>query len=306
MANYLKPRRGKKATAISQNLLLKKGEIFFEYPDTGTGTGAGKIKMGDGTTTYNNLPYFNAGLDEVNTQLSNINTALNNKSDKTHNHDDIYYTESEIDTKLSGKANSDHKQAYTSEECTDYLSDEITYGCTPAAVKKAVGLFDPKSHTHDERYYTSGQINEWMATKQDAATAITTSNIHAQTVNYADGANYVYWDGVRSKPSTFPPSDHNHDNICTNSAWFDGGDGVSMFNKQGIYAFSVNPGLMIQEGAPSNFSEYTTVIVFNKPEYKTAFYIDLYGNKAVWSSYHGRWSKIPGMELNGTTLTIDF
>lgn len=58
MAIYFKPRRGKKATAISQNIILRSGEVFFEVPDTGVGTGKGKIKMGDGVTTYGNLPYF--------------------------------------------------------------------------------------------------------------------------------------------------------------------------------------------------------------------------------------------------------
>lgn len=61
MASYLRPRRGKKATATSQltaSAPLKRGEIFFEVPDTGVGTGTGKIKMGDGTTAYSSLPYF--------------------------------------------------------------------------------------------------------------------------------------------------------------------------------------------------------------------------------------------------------
>ena len=61
MASYLRPRRGKKATATSQltaSAPLKRGEVFFEVPDTGVGTGAGKIKMGDGTTAYASLPYF--------------------------------------------------------------------------------------------------------------------------------------------------------------------------------------------------------------------------------------------------------
>ena len=30
MASYLRPRRGKKATALSQNITLKAGEVFFE------------------------------------------------------------------------------------------------------------------------------------------------------------------------------------------------------------------------------------------------------------------------------------
>lgn len=61
MASYLRPRRGKKATAIAQltaSAPLKRGEVFFEVPDAGTGTGAGKIKMGDGSTAYESLPYF--------------------------------------------------------------------------------------------------------------------------------------------------------------------------------------------------------------------------------------------------------
>ena len=58
MASFLKPRRGKRATAISQNIILKKGEVFFEVPDSGVGKGLGKIKLGDGTTGYNSLPYF--------------------------------------------------------------------------------------------------------------------------------------------------------------------------------------------------------------------------------------------------------
>ena len=61
MASYLRPRRGKKATAIAQlnsSAPLKRGEVFFEVPNGGTGTGAGRIKMGDGSTAYESLPYF--------------------------------------------------------------------------------------------------------------------------------------------------------------------------------------------------------------------------------------------------------
>lgn len=47
-----------------------------------------------------------------------------------------------------------HKQAYTSFECMDYTSDDNTMGTTPAAVKKAIGLFEPKSHTHTKSQIT--------------------------------------------------------------------------------------------------------------------------------------------------------
>lgn len=41
-----------------------------------------------------------------------------------------------------------HKQAYTSGECTTYNADDNTMGVTPAAIKKAFGIFGPKVHTH--------------------------------------------------------------------------------------------------------------------------------------------------------------
>lgn len=58
MASIFRPRRGKQATAESQNFVLAKGEIFFEVPTGGVGKGIGRIKMGDGTTAYSSLPYF--------------------------------------------------------------------------------------------------------------------------------------------------------------------------------------------------------------------------------------------------------
>lgn len=61
---YLKPHRGSKYNAEKNSLVLKNGEIFFEIgnngiPSVGRDAKAiGKIKMGDGTTTYENLGYF--------------------------------------------------------------------------------------------------------------------------------------------------------------------------------------------------------------------------------------------------------
>jgi len=47
---------------------------------------------------------------------------------------------------------------------------------------------DLPSHNHDDRYYTESEINSLLSGKQDAATAITTSNIGSQSVNYANSA----------------------------------------------------------------------------------------------------------------------
>ncbi len=58
MRGIFMPFRGKRSTAISKDIILKKGEVFFEVPDTGVGTGEGKIVMGDGQTRYEDLPYY--------------------------------------------------------------------------------------------------------------------------------------------------------------------------------------------------------------------------------------------------------
>ena len=49
---------------------------------------------------------------EIDSKVNTINTSINNKSDKTHTHDDRYYTESEINTKLSGKSDTSHTHNY--------------------------------------------------------------------------------------------------------------------------------------------------------------------------------------------------
>ena len=55
---YFAPHRGKVSVMAQKGtLVLKEGELFFEIPDTGVGTGHSKIKLGDGKTPYSSLPY---------------------------------------------------------------------------------------------------------------------------------------------------------------------------------------------------------------------------------------------------------
>lgn len=54
-------------------------------------------------------------------------------------------------------------------------------------------------------------ITQLNSNKQDKETAITTSNIGNQSVNYANSAGSVAWASVSGKPSTYTPSGHTHD-----------------------------------------------------------------------------------------------
>ena len=48
---------------------------------------------------------------EIDTKVSALNTAISGKATSSHTHDDRYYTESEIDTKLAGKSDTTHSHA---------------------------------------------------------------------------------------------------------------------------------------------------------------------------------------------------
>lgn len=57
MAKYLRPRRGSKDSAFAQQILLKKGEMFLEFPNSEIGRGPGRLVIGDGATSYQNMNY---------------------------------------------------------------------------------------------------------------------------------------------------------------------------------------------------------------------------------------------------------
>ena len=53
--------------------------------------------------------------------------------------------------KLAGIENgANNITVWLAAQCTTFTSDDVHSTCTPAAVKKAVGMFEPKSHEHSE------------------------------------------------------------------------------------------------------------------------------------------------------------
>ena len=70
------------------------------------------------------------------------------------------------------------------------LSTKISNMDTAIAGKQPKGSYAAASHTHDDRYYTESEVNNLLNSKQNANTAINTSNIGSQSVNYSNSSNY--------------------------------------------------------------------------------------------------------------------
>lgn len=86
---------------------IAEGANNYTLPSAGTALGGvktgGDVTISSGVITVND--------DSHNHVISNVDglqSALDAKAASSHSHDDVYYTETEMDTLLSGKANSSH------------------------------------------------------------------------------------------------------------------------------------------------------------------------------------------------------
>ena len=90
-----------------------------------------------------------------------------------HSHDDRYYTELEIDSKLSGKADTTHTHTIVNvtdlQETIDGLEEDI-------AGKANV------SHTHDDRYFTETEVTEKLSDKANLGHKHDAGDIESGTI----------------------------------------------------------------------------------------------------------------------------
>ena len=166
-----KPKRGKKATAESQNIVLQNGEIFFETPSGGAGKGAGKIKMGDGITAYSNLPYF---LQDTNTTYGVATQQSNGLMSTTDK------------TKLDGIATGANKTVVDSA-----LSSTSSNPVRNSAVYSALSGKSNTNHTHSYLPLSGGTLNANTnyTTNQVRNTVFVTTDPGANaSTSYANGS----------------------------------------------------------------------------------------------------------------------
>lgn len=116
------------------------GDLYL-YIASEDGENSYKVHVGNYIAVKHLDDYYKK--TEIDSKVRALEDELDTKSDTGHTHDDRYYTESEMDSKLSGKASS--------------------------------------SHTHDDRYYTEGEIDSKIISIEDeldtkASTNIATTN----------------------------------------------------------------------------------------------------------------------------------
>lgn len=135
----------------------------------------------------------------------------------SHTHDDRYYTETEINTKLNGKANSSHTHGngdITSLDASKITSGTISIDRLPqGALERLIVVADDTARFK----LTSSTIQKGDTVKVTATGKMyyvvdeTKLSSEAGYEVYAAGtAASVPWSGVTNKPSTYTPSSHTH------------------------------------------------------------------------------------------------
>lgn len=150
------------------------------------------VKLNGGTTEGTNQFTFNgSAAKSVNITPSAIGAATS-----SHTHDDRYYTETEIDTKLSGKANTSHGNHVPATQTASnkvFLRNDNTWATiTPANIGAAAS-----SHTH-----TVANISDLTATVTE--------------LNYMSGVASSVQTQIDGKAN----SSHSHSDATTSAAGF--------------------------------------------------------------------------------------
>ena len=115
-----------------------------------------------------------------------------------HTHDDRYYTESEMNTKLAGKSDTTHthdNRYYTESEIDSKVN----------TINTSINNKSDKTHTHDDRYYTESEINTKLSGKSNTshthnylplAGGTTTGKVNMKSANLDNLPQIFRTDGV--------------------------------------------------------------------------------------------------------------
>lgn len=165
------------------------------------------------------------GLTTYDEQIkSYIDAGDDAKAPAGHTHDDRYYTETEMDNKLSGKSNTDHKHAATDITSGTLSSDRLptvpvakggTGATTEAAARTNLDVYSKSEvdtalsgkaasgHNHDSAYDTKGAASSAQAAAIASANSYTDGKISA----LLDGATDTTLDSIKELSDAIKEND---------------------------------------------------------------------------------------------------
>ena len=88
---------------------------------------------------------------EIDAKITTLNNAINDKASDVHNHDDLYYTETEINTIVAD---------LQAEIDADVKAEADRAKGVENSLQSAINGKAPISHNHDDLYYTEDEIND--------------------------------------------------------------------------------------------------------------------------------------------------
>lgn len=228
------------------------------YADSAAATVKNDLLNGAGIA-YDTLKELGDLIDDNKDAIDALETIASGKADASHTHDDRYYTETEIDTKLAGKANTSHGTHVTFDSTNKPKMDGTAAFGTSTNVARAdhvhptdtsrasqtdldaletvVSGKADASHTHTIANVTNLQttLDAKQATISGAASTITSSNLTASRALISNSSGKVavsdvtstelgYLDGVTSAIQTQldgkAASGHTHSDATTSAAGF--------------------------------------------------------------------------------------
>ena len=155
-----------------------------------------------------------------------MNTKLAGKADTSHNHNTVYYTKGEVDTKVDAKANVSHnhdtlyfKKApvrLSGSEDLNNITAPDNYVVASANIKNSprqYGRMVVLGWSNTNKWVTQifyGDVNNEMYVRCSTNATATAWTPWAKMFS---STSRPTWNEIDGKPSSFTPATHNHDNL---------------------------------------------------------------------------------------------
>lgn len=138
----------------------RKANTFLAAPNGKDGTASFRVLSAADipTITKSKISDFAHSHSDLYYSKTDVDTKLSGKANSSHTHDDRYYTETEVDTKLSGKANSSHNhddRYYTESEMDGKLSGKANTNHSHDLSTMINGLGEATATPSDADYFVS-------------------------------------------------------------------------------------------------------------------------------------------------------